>query len=112
MSRKPAKSPSKVAAVRDASTEPSKDSAAEKTWFVYILRCADGTLYTGITNDLEKRVARHNAGTGARYTRARLPVELVWHQTMPNKSDALKREYAIKTLSRTQKVALIETADN
>ena len=78
-------------------------------WLCYILRCADDTLYTGITNDLEKRLAAHNAGTAARYTRGRGPVELVFVECCAGKSAALKREMKIKSLSRTNKLALIES---
>ena len=85
-----------------------ENTAQQECWHVYIVRCADGTLYTGITNDLEKRLEKHNAGVGARYTRARLPVDLLWHETQPSKSAALKREYAIKQLTRAQKDALIQ----
>lgn len=87
---------------------PQPADAEPVPWHVYMLRCADGTIYTGITNDLEKRLAKHNAGQGARYTRARLPVTLLWHETHPGKGEALKREYAIKQLTRAQKDALIQ----
>ncbi len=76
-------------------------------WFVYILRCADGTLYTGITNDLIRRCKQHNAGTASRYTRSRLPVALVYQEPQVSRSLALKRELAIKALSREQKELLI-----
>jgi putative endonuclease len=76
-------------------------------WVCYILRCADDTLYTGISNDLEKRLAAHNAGTAAKYTRARGPVQLVFVEPCADKSSALKREIAIKKLSRAQKIHLI-----
>ena len=76
-------------------------------WFVYILECADGTLYTGMTNDIERRLDQHNAGTAARYTRARTPVKLVYQEKSENRSTALKREYAIKQLTRKQKDQLI-----
>ena len=76
--------------------------------YVYILKCADGTLYTGWTNDLEKRIVTHNSGNGAKYTRSRLPVELVYHEEFESKSDALKREHEIKKLSREQKLELIK----
>lgn len=76
--------------------------------YVYILKCADGTLYTGWTNDLEKRIETHNSGNGAKYTRSRLPVELVYHEEFESKSDALKREHEIKKLSREQKLELIK----
>lgn len=77
---------------------------------VYILRCADGTLYTGCTNDLARRLRTHSAGKGAKYTRARLPVELVYTEPALDKSQALRREAAIKALSRGEKLALIQAA--
>ena len=77
---------------------------------VYILRCGDGTLYTGITNDLPRRLATHSSGRGAKYTRSRLPVELVWHEEQPDKSAALRRELQIKALSRAEKLRLIAGA--
>lgn len=76
-------------------------------WFCYILRCADDTLYCGITNDLEKRLAAHNAGTASKYTRARGQVALAHVEPHPDKSAALKREMAIKSLTRVKKLALI-----
>lgn len=76
-------------------------------YHVYILRCADGTLYTGCTNDLERRLRTHNAGKGAKYTRARLPVELVYAEEAADKSQALRREAAIKALPRSEKLELI-----
>ena len=75
--------------------------------FVYILKCSDNTLYTGWTTDLSRRIQTHNEGKGAKYTRARLPVELVYFEQLNNKSDALKREYAIKQLTRKNKLELI-----
>ncbi len=81
--------------------------AAEDSWFVYLLRCADDSLYTGITNDVDRRCQQHNAGTGARYTRSRLPVELVYRESQTSRSLALKRELAIKRLTRPKKEALI-----
>lgn len=75
--------------------------------FVYIVECADGTYYTGWTTDLKKRVAAHNAGTGAKYTRTRCPVKLVWHEIYPDKQSAMSREWHIKQMSRKQKEALI-----
>jgi len=80
---------------------------ADATWFVYLLRCADGSLYTGITNDLSRRLEKHNAGTASRYTRSRLPVVLVYQEALASRSLALKRELAIKSLSRRQKESLI-----
>lgn len=80
-------------------------------WSVYILRCADGTLYTGITNDQPRRLTQHNAGTASRYTRSRLPVKMVYQETQPTRSLALKRELAIKALSRKKKELLIKSAE-
>lgn len=76
-------------------------------WFVYILRCADGTLYTGYTNDVDARVAKHNAGKGAKYTKSRLPVVACHIEGHDSKSLAMKREYSIKQLTRAEKLALI-----
>lgn len=76
-------------------------------WVCYLLRCADDTLYCGITNDLDKRLAAHNAGTAAKYTRARGPVQLAYAEPCDDKSAALKRERAIKALPRAAKLALI-----
>ena len=76
-------------------------------YVVYMLRCADGTLYTGITTDLKRRVAVHNSGKGAKYTRGRGPLELVYAQICSDKSEALKRELEIKALKREQKRKLI-----
>lgn len=80
-------------------------------YFVYLLRCGDGTLYTGCTNDLRRRLAVHNAGKGAKYTRSRLPVSLVYWESLPDKSSALRRESAIKRLSRAQKLSLIQSME-
>ena len=76
--------------------------------WVYILRCGDGTLYTGWTNDLEKRVRAHAAGRGAKYTRSRLPVELVYREAVPDRGGAMRREAQIKRLTRSEKLALIQ----
>lgn len=75
--------------------------------YVYILRCADRSLYTGWTNDLEKRVKTHNAGKGAKYTKTRLPVELVYYEEYEEKGEALSREFSIKKLKKTSKEKLI-----
>jgi len=75
--------------------------------FVYIVRCADGTFYTGWTTDLSRRVAQHNAGRGGRYTRAHRPVELVYREEVPDRSAAMRRERALKQLSRERKERLI-----
>ena len=80
----------------------------EKSWKLYILRCRDGSLYTGITNDLEKRIAAHNSGKGAKYTRSRAPVQLVYSEECGDHSTALKRELEIKALPRDAKMKLIE----
>ena len=77
------------------------------SWYVYIVRCRDGTLYTGSTCDVDRRVAVHNSGKGAKYTRSRLPVSPVYREVCPDKSAALRREIAIKRLTRLQKEALI-----
>lgn len=78
------------------------------SWYIYILRCVDDTLYTGITDDVEKRFAAHCAGKGAKYTRGRGPLALVYTEEAEDKSAALKREHAIKKLSRAEKLKLIE----
>ena len=75
--------------------------------YAYILRCADGTLYTGWTNDLQHRVETHNAGKGAKYTRTRRPVELCYYETFDTASEAMRREAAIKKLTRQQKLRLM-----
>ena len=79
----------------------------EKEHFVYILKCADGSFYTGYTTDPERRTKVHNSGKGAKYTRARLPVELIYTETFDNKTDAQRREYAIKQLTRAEKEKLV-----
>jgi len=80
-------------------------------WFVYLVRCADESLYTGISTDVVARVAAHNAGRGARYTRARLPVELVHVERKRSRSTALRREAEIKALPRTAKLLLASVLD-
>lgn len=77
---------------------------------VYMLRCGDGSLYTGWTNDLEKRVRAHQSGRGGKYTRSRLPVELVWHEECETKEAAMSREWHLKRLSREEKLKLIGRA--
>lgn len=77
--------------------------------FVYMLRCKDGSLYTGWTNDLKHRLAMHNSGRGAKYTRGRGPLKLVYSEELPDKKAALRRECAIKKLRREQKLALLQT---
>ncbi|MEG1287286.1 GIY-YIG nuclease family protein [Clostridium sp.] len=75
--------------------------------YVYILKCSDNSLYTGWTNNIEKRFKVHSQGKGAKYTRARLPVELIYFEKFDNKIDAMKREYEIKKLKRIEKLKLI-----
>ena len=75
--------------------------------YTYMLKCSDGTLYTGWTNDLDKRVEAHNSGKGAKYTKARRPVELAYYEEFETKEQAMKREYAIKQLGRKEKQKLI-----
>lgn len=77
-------------------------------YYVYILKCHDNTLYTGYTGNIQKRLKIHNNGKGAKYTRSRLPVELMYFEKYDSKNDALKREYQIKQLSRYQKLELID----
>lgn len=80
----------------------------DKTWKLYILRCADGSLYTGITTDVQARFDAHSSGKGAKYTRGRGPLELVYTEICGSHSDALKRELEIKALSREEKLLLLE----
>lgn len=76
--------------------------------YVYVVECGDGTLYTGYTKDVKRRVIEHNEGNGAKYTRCRTPVELVYRESYSSKSEAMSREYEIKQMSRKQKEELIE----
>ncbi len=77
--------------------------------YVYILECCDGTLYTGWTTNIDRRTKEHNKGKGGKYTRARLPVELVYYEEFETKRQAMKREYAIKQISREEKLNLIKS---
>ena len=79
------------------------------SWYVYILECSDGSLYTGITNDVEARIGKHNSGKGAKYTRGRTPVVLKASWEYETKAEAAKEEYALKKLTRPKKLELIET---
>ena len=79
-------------------------------FYAYILRCRDGSLYCGYTNDLQRRLQAHNSGTGSKYTRSRLPVELVYYEEFQSKNEALSREWHLKQLSHAQKLSLFETA--
>ena len=87
---------------------PPSPPSTPAGWLVYMLRCGDGSLYTGITNNLPKRLRAHAAGRASRYTRSRLPVETVYKEPQPSRSVALQREAAIKRLNRRQKDRLIE----
>ena len=80
----------------------------EKSWYLYILRCRDGSLYTGITTDVQARLEAHRAGKGAKYTRGRGPLELVYSENCGDHSTALKREFQVKALPRAEKMKLIE----
>lgn len=85
-----------------------KAGPADDEWFVYMVRCASGSLYTGIAKDVSRRCQQHNDGTASRYTRSRLPVELVYHEAQPDQSSALKREAAIKVMDRREKLAMAQ----
>jgi len=84
--------------------------AQSRCWYVYLVRCRDGSLYTGATDDVPARVAKHNAGQGARYTRSRRPVTLVWQRRARDKSKALSLEAKLKQLTRAEKLGLISAA--
>jgi predicted GIY-YIG superfamily endonuclease len=92
---------------RETASTDRKNPADQ--WFIYILRCADGSLYTGITKDVKRRCQQHNDGTASRYTRSRRPVILVYREPYRSQGQALKREAAIKALTRQQKAAIIAT---
>ena len=80
----------------------------DKTWYLYIVECRDGSLYTGISDDVPRRIAQHNSGKGAKYTRGRGPIILRYQETCGSYADALRREIQIKKLSRKEKLKLIE----
>ena len=82
------------------------------SWYVYMLRCGDGSLYTGCTDNVERRLAAHQSGKGAKYTRSRLPLELVYQEEAADRSAALRREAAIKALPRVKKLALLQNKDS
>jgi len=84
----------------------------EMGYYTYILRCSDSTLYTGWTNNISQRIGTHNAGTGAKYTKSRRPVELVYCEEFDTKQEAMKREHKIKSLTRVQKLDLIKRGRN
>ncbi|HXY53207.1 MAG TPA: GIY-YIG nuclease family protein [Nitrospirota bacterium] len=85
----------------------SKRSAQSRNWILYILLCRDGTLYTGITSDLSRRIRQHNNGSASRYTRCRRPVQCIYHEPCLNHSCAIKRELAVKSLPKKEKEKLI-----
>lgn len=87
-------------------------SEAAGNWVVYMLRCADGSLYTGITNNFPRRLAQHQSGVASRYTRTRLPVEPVYRETAADRGAATRRELALKALSRKAKLALVRLRDD
>ncbi|APX97630.1 GIY-YIG nuclease family protein [Natronorubrum daqingense] len=88
-------------------SEREREHEDEREHVVYVLECADGSLYTGYTTDLERRVAEHDNGEGAKYTRGRTPVELRYHERYASRSAAMSREYEIKQLSRSRKERLV-----
>jgi putative endonuclease len=94
-----------LGAARNAGGDVAK---AKPQWWVYVLRCRDGTLYTGVTTDCDRRLAQHNAGKASKYTRARRPVQMVYRERAAGHGEALRREFAIKKLPRAAKETLIE----
>ena len=84
--------------------------AHDNRWYVYLVRCNDGSLYTGITKEVTRRCQQHNAGTASKYTRSRRPVKLVYQEVHPSQSSALKREASIKAMPRREKLAMIRQA--
>jgi len=89
-----------------------KKTVARKTdaWFVYVLRCSNGSLYTGVTTDVKRRIEQHNAGTASRYTRSHLPVRLEFQESHASRSLALRREWVVKAMARIEKESLIRQA--
>ena len=85
-----------------------QEGRRENMNYTYIVRCRDGTLYTGLTNNLEKRMEAHNSGKGARYTKSRRPVKLVYYEEFETKEEAMSREYAIKHMKKSKKEKLLE----
>lgn len=106
---KPRTAPRGRSTPSDTAAESSADrqTSGSAGWCVYMVRCADGTLYTGIAKDLDRRITQHNAGTASRYTRSRRPVQAAWSGPQTSQSAALKREAAIKAMTRRQKDALL-----
>lgn len=87
--------------------QKKKDTLEKKKCYAYMVRCSDHSLYTGWTNDLEQRIAAHNSGQGAKYTKSRRPVTLVYYEVFEEKQDAMRREYAIKQLTKKEKEKLV-----
>jgi len=83
-----------------------------QTWYAYILECADKTLYTGTTNDVEKRVAKHNSGKGAKYTKGRGPVKVLYTRSFESRAEACKQEYLLKQYSKAEKMEVIKSEEN
>ena len=100
----------KQPSLEDLARTAAVPRAMTRVWYCYLLECADGTLYTGITNDLKRRLAAHNAGRGASYTRGRRPVLLLLSEMLPDRAAALRREAAIKRLPRSRKLQLARAA--
>jgi predicted GIY-YIG superfamily endonuclease len=98
----------RMLAVMEAKEARSKKRIREP-WFLYILECCDGSFYTGITKNIEKRFNKHSAGTASRYTRTRLPLKLLYRETCGSRTQALVRECKVKALPRKKKLALIES---
>lgn len=88
--------------------KPETNNTEHRTFFTYLLRCADGSFYCGWTVDLDHRLSAHNLGKGARYTRVRLPVELVYFEEFASRGDAMKREHQIKNMNRQRKTRLVD----
>lgn len=92
--------------------EEAYPHAEKETWFLYILECRDGSLYTGVTNNLDRRFKMHQGGRASRFTRTRLPVKLRYHEPCGSRTQALVRECAVKSLPRIKKIELIQNAPN
>ena len=91
--------------------QPIELNVKKNKWLVYIVKCSDDSLYTGITNDLAARIKKHNSGEASKYTRSRLPVRLVYKENQPSRSTASQREASIKTLNRAEKFDLITSQE-
>jgi len=98
--------------VRLMNEKPLKNPKSRQRWFLYILRCKDGSFYTGVTNNVERRLKMHSAGKASRYTRVRRPVQLIFQETCANRPIALARECAVKSLPREKKEELVNTQKN